>query len=440
MFLCTTGAEALYSDLGHCGRGNIRVSWGFVKTALLLNYMGQGAWLLEHEGQILGERNPFYLLMPDWFLILGILIATFAAIIASQALISGSFTLVGEAIRLNLFPKVKVVFPSHMKGQLYIPSLNLMLWIGCVGIMLHFQESAAMEAAYGLAITVTMLMTTMLLMYYLRLKRYPVFFVAVLFILYAVIEGAFLAANLLKFMHGGYVTVVVALLIGGLMWIWLEAGEIKSGLIEMVKLPDYQSQLKQLSSDVDFPKYATHLVFLSKARRDDEVEHAVMYSILNKQPKRADVYWFVHVEVTDEPDTMAYYVRTYEEDDLYRIHFKLGFRVPQQITGLLRQAISELVTNNEVHISKSAQKYHTQSDKKRVGDFKFVILKEILTSENDLPFWKQWVLALHLTIKEFTGGPVRWFGLDGSIVETEPVPLIVKPMAHPKLVRLNPPN
>lgn len=440
VFLCTTGAEALYSDLGHCGRQNIQVSWTFVKTTLVLNYMGQGAWLLEHAGKPL-TQNPFYAVMPDWFVFVGILIATVAAIIASQALISGSFTLVGEAIRLHLYPKVRVVFPSDMKGQLYIPSVNALLWLGCLGIMLTFRESEKMEAAYGLAITLAMMMTTMLLSFWLRLKAeekagdnqglkmlYYTLAWALVF-MYIVIEGAFLSANLLKFTHGGYVTLLISLAILFVMWVWLRSGRIKDELEKPVELKPYIPKLQALSKAEEFPRYCTHLVFLSKADTLEKVEQAVLYSIFNKQPKRADMYWFVHVSVTDEPHTMEYEVKHWAANDAISVHFHLGFRVPQRITAFLRVVINELLTKEEIKLEYAQYGLGENN----IGDFRFVVLEDMFTVENKKASFKLWVMSMQLLIKRFTGGPVKWYGLDTSVVEVERVPLMIEQAKPPVL-------
>ncbi|MBJ7429450.1 MAG: KUP/HAK/KT family potassium transporter, partial [Bacteroidia bacterium] len=310
VFLCTTGAEALYSDLGHCGKTNIRVSWIFVKLALLLNYFGQGANLLSHEGETLAQAaiNPFYSIMSTEFLPYGIAIATMATIIASQALISGSFTLISEAIRLNVWPKVALKYPSEMKGQLYVPSANLILWAGCIGIVLYFKEAGAMEAAYGLAITIAMLMTTLLLVNYLSHIKINKWLIALLLLIYVAIEGSFLAANLLKFTHGGWVSLVISSVFIFVMWIWYKGRKIKNRLTEFVQLKSYIPILEQLSKDESVSKFATHLVYLTSADLQNEIESKIMYSILQKQPKRADIYWFVHIHVDDQPYTMQYKV------------------------------------------------------------------------------------------------------------------------------------
>lgn len=436
VFLCTTGAEALYSDLGHCGRGNIRVSWIFVKVCLILNYFGQGAWLMAHEGRVLDslKENPFYMIMPEWFVLIGIFIATLAAIIASQALISGSFTLIGEAVRLNLFPKIRVVFPTLEKGQLYIPMVNTGLWLGCLGIVLYFKESSHMEAAYGLAITITMLMTTILLTYYLRLKKFNPILVYSIFALFVTIEGGFLIANLVKFTHGGYVTVIVASGIAFLMWVWVRAKSIRTKLTDYVKVEGYLDQLQELSLDESLPKYATNLVFLSKAKRNDEVEETIMYSILQKFPKRADVYWFVYIETTDEPDTMEYEVKVHAAEDVVRVHFRLGFRVPQRVSMFLRKVIEDMVAKDEIHIG---SRYHSLKEQNKVGDFRFIVLDEVLAVDNDLPFIEKMVLSIYYGLRRFTADPVKWFGLDTSMVEVEKVPLFVARRQAINLKRLN---
>jgi KUP system potassium uptake protein len=433
VFLCTTGAEALYSDLGHCGRGNIRVSWIFVKTCLLLNYFGQGAWLITHHGQTL-LQNPFYAIMPSWFLIIGIAIATLAAIIASQALISGSFTLIGEAIRLNFWPKVRILYPSLSKGQVYVPSVNKLLWAGCVGIVLYFRRSENMEAAYGLAITVTMLMTTLLLFYYLYTRRFPVWAVVLFLIVYLTIEISFLVANLIKFPHGGWVSLAIGILLVTVMYIWLRANKIKQRLTEYVPLQDYIPQLKELSRDLSVPKYATHLVFMTNASRQQEIESKIIYSIFQKRPKRADIYWFVHVDTVDDPYTMEYSVHTLAPDDIIRIHFRLGFRVALRINLFFRKVVEDMVKNGEVDVT---SRYESLNKQHVTGDFRFVVLEKFLSYENEMPFMERIIMEAYFFIKGFTTPEDRWFGLDTSSVKIEKVPLIIKPVENVSLVRVD---
>ena len=433
VFLCTTGAEALYSDLGHCGRGNIRISWIFVKITLLLNYFGQGAWAIRHVGTTLGEKKPIFEMMPEWFLLPGVVIATMAAIIASQALISGSFTLIGEAIRLNFWPKVRLRYPSVQKGQLYVPSMNFLLWAGCIGVVLYFRESANMSAAYGLAITLTMLMTTVLMSYYLYSKRYEMWWVVFFFVLYVSIEGSFLLANLLKFTHGGWVTILIASVIGAVMFIWYKAFYIKLRLTEYVKLGKYIDDMKELSIDATIPKYATHLIFMSNASRVTEVESKIIYSIFQKRPKRADIYWFVHVETTDDPYTMEYKVDVIEPDDVVKVNFKLGFRIEQKINLYFRKVVEDMVKNKEVDIT---SRYESLNRQNVIGDFRYVVLERYLSLDNDLPIFEKIIMESYFLIKGTTTGEDKWFGLDSSAVKIEKVPLLIRPVDNVKLKRI----
>jgi KUP system potassium uptake protein len=433
VFLCTTGAEALYSDLGHCGRGNIRISWIFVKTALLLQYFGQGAWLLAHNGELLNGRKPFFQLMPEWFLFSGIVIATAAAVIASQALISGSFTLVSEAIRLNFWPKVRLHYPSDQKGQLYVPSMNIFLWMGCVGIVLWFKKSDDMGAAYGLAITMTMLMTTTLMAYYLHIKKFDMWWVVLFIVVYVAIEGAFLVANLSKFVHGGYVSLLMAFLIMGLMVIWYRANIIKMRLTEYVKLADYIEPLKELSQDMSIPKYATHLVFMSNAGRLNDIENKIIYSIFQKRPKRADIYWFVHVDTMDDPYTMEYKVTVLETDDVIKVNFKLGFKVEQKINLYFRKVVEDMVQKGEVDIT---SRYESLNKQNVIGDFRFVVLERFLSFDNQLSLVEGIIMKAYFFIKDFTPSEDKWFGLDTSAVKVEKVPLVIRPVENVKLRRV----
>ena len=433
VFLCTTGAEALYSDLGHCGRGNIRMSWIFVKSCLVINYFGQGAWLAMHEGELLNGRKPFYEIMPDWFLLAGICIATMATIIASQALISGSFTLISEAIRLNLWPKVRLVYPSNQKGQLYVPSVNWLLWAGCVGIVLYFQESSNMEAAYGLAITLTMIMTTLLMSFYLYVHKINKLWIGLFMVVYLAIEGSFLAANLLKFTHGGWVSLLLALIIADIMAMWLKAYYIKLRLTEFVDLDKHIPALRELSNDISIPKYSTHLIFMSNAAGENEIESKIIYSIFQKRPKRADIYWFVHVETTDEPYTMDYHVNIMAEDDVIKITFRLGFRVEQRINLFLRKVVEDMVLNKEVDIT---SRYESLNRQNIMGDFRFVVLERYLSVENDLPWYEEFVMNFYFAIKNITNSEDKWFGLDSSSVKVEKVPLVIRSNVKIKMKRV----
>jgi KUP system potassium uptake protein len=433
VFLCTTGAEALYSDLGHCGKNNIRVSWIFVKLMLILNYFGQGAWLISHEGELLAGSNPFYKIMPESFLIPGIIIATSAAIIASQALITGSFTLINEAMRLNLWPKVKVKYPSDMKGQLYIPSLNWLLLTGCIGIVLYFRESSNMEAAYGLAIVLCMMMTTILLNFYMHMKRYNYIFIVCIISIYAIIELAFFYANLSKFLHGGWITLMIAGTLMIVMFCWYYAKQIRKRYTDVVKLDDYKQFLIDLSRDESIPKYATHLVYMTSVNNPSEIEQKVIHSILQRRPKKADIYWFVHVDVVDEPYKMEYRVNHIASDDIIRIDFRLGFRVAPKINLMFRKVVEDLVANKEVDIT---SRYESLNKNNISGDFKFVVVEKYLSYDNDLAVIDKIVLDIYYFLKRFSLGEARAFGLDYSSVKIEKFPMILKAPSYIKLKRV----
>ncbi|MEY2829083.1 MAG: hypothetical protein RIQ33_941 [Bacteroidota bacterium] len=439
VFLCTTGAEALYSDLGHCGRINIRVSWTYVKVALLLNYFGQGANLLQHVGHTLNNINesknfdPFYQLMPQWFLLTGIFIATIAAIIASQALITGSYTLVAEAMRLNIWPKLKIVYPTNVKGQMYIPSLNWLLYAGCIGVVLYFQESSAMEGAYGVSIIMTMLMTTMLLVHYFVLRRFNPNLIRGYMILYFVIELSFLVANFSKFIHGGWVSILIASFLIFIMWVWHEATALKKSFTDFSKINKYLPQLKDLSEDVTVPKYATHLVYLSTAENENFIEKKVTYSIFKKFPKRADTYWFLHVETSDEPYGMQYRIVTLIPQKVFRIEFKLGFRMEQRLLPLFKKVVDDMEANGEVDVMSrypSIQKYHIK------GDVRYVIIDRYLSYENTLPAYQKFILETYYIIKNFSYHEDKLFGLDSSFVEVESVPLMLSKRKLPDIKRI----
>jgi KUP system potassium uptake protein len=438
VFLCTTGAEALYSDMGHCGRKNIRVSWIFVKIMLLLNYFGQGAYLINHEGQTLQQLggkggNPFYLIMADWFLPIGIVIATMAAVIASQALISGSFTLINEAMRLNFWPKVKIKYPTEVKGQLYIPSINWLLLLGCIGIVLYFEESSNMEHAYGLAIVLCMIMTTVLLNFYLIMKRVKLFYIIPLITLYLVIEFSFLYANIVKFFHGGFVTLIIASGLIGVMATWYLAKQISKNYTKIVKIDDYKKVLAELSVDLSIPKYATHLVYMTNSNRSDEIEEKVMYSILQKRPKRADLYWFIHVNLLNEPYKKEYKVTEIIKDDIYRIDFYLGFREPTKINLMFKQVIKEMVERGEVDIT---SRYESLSKNHIIGDFKFVLSEKFLSNDGELTFFEKVVMNTYFIMKKLSLSEEKGFGLDSSSVKVEQFPLVLHPPENIEMKRI----
>jgi KUP system potassium uptake protein len=438
VFLCTTGAEALYSDMGHCGRKNIRISWIFVKLTLIFNYFGQAAYLIQHEGETLqslggANGNPFYLIMPNWFLPFGIIIATLAAVIASQALISGSFTLINEAMRLNFWPKVKIKYPTELKGQLYIPSINWLLLAGCIMIVLHFEESSNMEAAYGLAIVLCMIMTTLLLTYFMVLKRVSWFIITPLILIYLLIEFSFLIANLKKFPHGGYVTLIIALILIGIMTTWHLAKNISKNYTKIVKIENYRKVLAELSVDLTIPKYATHLVYMTNAGRVDEIEEKVMYSILQKRPKRADIYWFVHVNILNEPYRKEYKVTEIIKDDLFRIDFNLGFREPTKINLMFKEVLTDMVQNGEVDVT---SRYESLSKNKILGDFKFVLSEKFLSNDSDLLWHEKIIMNTYFLIKKFSLSEEKAFGLDSSSVKIEKFPMVLHPPEKLFLTRI----
>lgn len=431
VFLCTTGAEALYSDLGHCGRKNIQISWLYVKICLLLCYFGQAAWLLNSPEP---GVTAFFGLVPHWFFIPAIIIATMATIIASQALISGSFTLVAEAIRLNLWPKLRVVFPTDVRGQLYIPTINWLLMTGCIGVVLHFGESRHMEAAFGLSVTLTMLMTTILLSFYLAVKKVNRIALFTLLSVFLTIEISFLVANLKKFPEGGWITMAIGALIFVIMYVWHRASEIRKSLQEMTALEPHIPILKELSVDESVPKYATNLVYLTSSDDPLKIEERIIRSILYKQPKRADIYWLLHIDLVDEPYHMSYNVNVFETDDLIRIEFKLGFRVQPRINLLFRKVVEEMVARKEVNI----QSRYVSLDKHNItGDFRFVIMQRFLSFENELSLKNELVLKLYFLLKKISLPDEKEYGLDYSNVTIEKSPLILSPPKSIPLKRDN---
>ena len=436
VFLCTTGAEALYSDLGHCGRGNIRYSWIFVKACLIVNYLGQGAFLLAHfEGQGINSESfkVLFSIMPDWFRLIGIVIATTAAIIASQALISGSFTLISESIRLNLWPKMQIKYPTEARGQLFIGGINLMLFLGCCGISIYFKNSTHMAAAYGLAITMCMISTSILFANYLVGRRTNAAWIYLYLLVYLTIEIAFLIANLEKFPHGGFVTLIVGGALFTVMYVWYRSRRIKNRYVEFVRLEHYLPMIQELSNDKTVTKYATHLVYMTSANNPKEIEHKIIYSILNKKPKRADIYWFVHVDTLDDPYTCEYIVDHIIPNDIIRVEFRLGFRVQQRINLMFRKVVEELVNNNEVNIT---SRYESLERNNVVGDFQFIVMEKYLSNDNELPFFERVVMKLHFWLKEVSLSEERGFGLDPSFVTVEKFPLIVSPVAQIPLTRI----
>jgi KUP system potassium uptake protein len=426
VFLATTGAEALYSDLGHCGLKNIRVSWFFVKTALLLNYFGQCAWIINNRGSIDGI-NPFYGIMPHWFLIPGIFIATVAAIIASQALITGSYTLISEAISLNFWPRFKVVNPTSVKGQVYVPYVNWFLWIACSFVVIFFKESSNMEAAYGLSITLTMIMTTLLLSNYLDQKGTPKVFIGILMLVFLSIEGSFLASNLNKISNGGWFTLLLALLFFIIMYGWYFGRKIKNSYVTFTDIRQYYDLFKDLSKDKTVPATATNLVYIIKANNNEEVESKVIHSIFNKQPKRAKTYWLLHVDRTDAPETFEYKVTHLIPGLLIRVDFYLGFKVEPQINLYFREVLEDLTDSGELILESS---YDSLKKWSLPGDFRFILIDRIVPRDSSLSYLKKLNLALYSISRLLSNSDIKAFQLDSSNTVEERVPLLTeKPLA-----------
>ncbi|MBD1423618.1 KUP/HAK/KT family potassium transporter [Sphingobacterium chuzhouense] len=433
IFLCTTGAEALYSDMGHCGKSNIRVSWIFVKLMLIFNYFGQGGWLMEHAGTQIGDTNPFYAIMPGAFVGYGVIIATMAAIIASQAMISGSFTLISEAVRLNIWPKVSIRYPSEHKGQLYVPSINLILYIGCMLIIAVFQHSSNMEAAYGLAINLTFIATTILMCVFLSRVHVSKVWIMIFALFYFTIEIVFLAGNLVKLTHGGWLTLLLASTLFVVMFAWYGARKIKNSFVRFTDIRPYFPIIAELSEDKSVPVFASHIVYLTSANNKNEIESKIIYSILNKKPKRADVYWLVHVDVMDNPHTREYQVEQLIPKKLIRIDFKLGFREEQRISLLFRKVVEDMVEKGEIDITSN---YNTLRKHGIAGDFNFVVLEKIIAKTHDLKWHEKIILEIYKTLKKFSLSEEKGFGLDSSFVTLERVPLNIPNTKEVSLRRL----
>lgn len=433
VFLCTTGAEALYSDLGHCGKENIRITWAFVKTALMLNYMGQASWLLHQGNPFLDGRNPFFEIMPHWFLIPGIIIATSAAIIASQALISGSYTLINEAMSLNFWLRVAVRQPSEMKGQIYIPSVNILLWTGCILVVLYFQNSTNMEAAYGFSITVAMLMTSVLLTYFLIfIKKWRKRVVFSILAIFATVEISFLIANLQKFNHGGSVAVFIGAFFFSIMYIWYYARKINNSFVKFIDLKRYTTLLNDLSADDVIPKFSTHLIYLTKANHKLQIEEKIIKSIFSKKPKRADVYWFLHINRTDEPYTLNYEVAELLDDKVIRIDINIGFRIQTRVELYFKKIVQDLVANKELNLHirpDGSTRYNPEPD------FKFVVIEKFLSVENEFALRDGILLNSYFFLKQLGQSDEKAFGLDKSDVVIEDIPLVYQPVHRLDLAR-----
>ncbi|MHB1920797.1 MAG: KUP/HAK/KT family potassium transporter [Chitinophagaceae bacterium] len=435
VFLCTTGAEALYSDLGHCGKKNIRATWIFVKITLVLNYLGQGAWVLMQHKTSLGDSiNPFFEIIPKWFLLPGIIIATMASIIASQALISGSFTLISEAVSLNFWPRIKIKFPTDIRGQIYIPSINWLLWVGCVAVVLYFRTSSNMTAAYGFSITIAMMMTTILMFYFMRyVKHWPLWIVVIILCVFLTVEFSFFITSASKITKR-WMFLICEFGLFFTMFIWYKARKIKNRFLNFVDIKNYLARFEDLSKDTSISKFATHLIFLTKANSSKQIEQKVIYSIFNRKPKRADIYWFIHIDRTDQPYTTEYSIQELLPDKVIRVNLRLGFRVQPRVNVLFRKVVEDMVSKKEIDITSP---YDSLSKYNVAGDFKFVILERFLSVENDFSFLEGFVLNSYFFLKKLSQNDANAFGLDTSDIRVEKIPLVVSPVNNIVLKRVD---
>lgn len=429
VFLCTTGAEALYSDLGHCGINNIRTSWAFVKVMLILNYLGQGAWIIAHVNNLTSGLNPFYAIMPHGMLFFGIVMATIAAIIASQALISGSFTIFSEAMNLKFWPRQKIKYPTDVKGQLYIPFVNMSLFILCVIVILFFKSSERMESAYGLSITITMLMTTFLLSAYLTIRRVNRWLTLLFLIVFVGLESIFFIANMAKFMNGGWVTMLLASVMIAIMYVWYNATTIRNSQIQIRDVRESFSIISDIKNDDSIPKYATNIVYLTKLGGKYDIEQKILYSIINKHPMRADHYFLLHIDYQDSPSTLEYDVTTLVPDTLYRINLRLGFRIHPLVNRYFRQIIEDMVAKNEFSLASS---YPSLAKHNVMGNFVFVLINRIYSTFASFSFKERLIMDAYEWIDHLKLSMTRSLGLNTSNVLIENVPLTLK--SHAKKV------
>jgi KUP system potassium uptake protein len=432
VFLCTTGAEALYADLGHCGRKNIRVSWIFVKFALLMNYLGQCAWLMT-TGPSAAGKNPFFAIMPEWFLFPGVIIATIAAIIASQAIISGSFTIVKEAISLNFWPIFRVLNPTFIKGQVYLPLINWFLWLACSMVVIFFQESANMEAAYGLSINLTEMMTTLLVTYYLFQRGLNHRLVSIFLMVYLTIESSFLVANLHKFSSGGWFTLMLATFYLIIMIGWYFGRKLKNRFITFSNLDHHLQMFRDLREDESVPPFATNLVYIIRANKIDQVESKVIYSIFHKQPKRADKYWFLHINKVNEPNRFDYKVKHIIPGILIRIDFNIGFKIETKINLYFREVLDDLITSGEIILESS---YPSLRDHHMEGDFRFILIDRVLSRDYKLNAVDGFILSLHNFVRRLNISDINSLQLDPTITAIEQVPIIIDQPVDERIARM----
>ena len=426
VFLATTGAEALYSDMGHVGRENIYRSWPFVKGCLILNYLGQGAWIINNMDntalQTVKDMNPFFLMLPDMLRPVAVVLSAMAAVIASQALITGSYTLVSEAILLDLLPHLEIRYPSDTKGQLYVGAVNNILWIGCSIVVLIFRSGHRIESAYGLSITVAMLLTTVLLFAYLYWIRKKKLLAWIVMILFGLIEVVFFVSSLGKFLTGGYFTAILTLVILFIMIIWYRATQLERKYRTDLKMEEHIDCLNKLSKDSNIPIMSHNLVYLDNAKDMVYIDRDILYSILDKDPKRAQAYWFVSVNVLEDPQTMNYEVETYGSDSVFRIRLNLGFKCDQRVNMYLRQIVHDLQASGELPLQDKKYSIYGRST---VGSFKFCIIHKSVPTKSELSSVDEFILNAKYAIRKMAGSKVKWYGLDNSSLIYESVPLLV---------------
>lgn len=434
VFLCTTGAEALYSDLGHCGKQNIRVSWGFVKVMLILNYLGQGAWLLDNYHKVAEGVNPIFGILPEWAVLPGVILATAAAIIASQSVITGAFTMFSEAMSVTFWPNQQIDYPSGIKGQMYIPRVNWGLMALCFMVVIYFQKSEAMEAAYGLTITVTMLMTTILLFFWLRRTKAYKYFAVGFIIVYLSIELGFFYANVIKFFDGGWLTMVLGGFIAVCMYAWYNGRLIKAKFIKFIKLDKYVPVIKDLKLDETIPKYATNLAFLSRAKREDEIEAKIIYSILRKQPKRADHYFILNIINQEDPYTFKYNVDEIMPGTIYRVNFLLGFKIDRRINDYFDQVLSDLM---EEDVIPSRSPHPSLRAHNVPPDLKYVIIDNTYINDTLLTVKEKLTLNIYNFVKYIGSDDFKAWGVSPHNVVVESAPLLDQKIVTKKIQQVD---
>lgn len=438
VFLCTTGAEALYTDMGHVGRGNILRSWPFVKVCLILNYMGQCVWIIHNTSNTAlahaEDMNPFYLMLPEGLRPVSIILSALAAIIASQALISGSYTLVHEAASLDLMPHLNVRYPSDTKGQIYVPVINKILWVLCILVILYFRSGSRMENAYGLAITISMLMMTIMFTVYIGVKHHNKIGALLFALIFFFLEGMFFISSLGKFMIGGYVAVIISLAILYIMISWYRGTQIERLQINTLPMREYLDDLKGLKEDETIPLCSNNLVYLAKDDEFEDIDRDILYSVLDKEPKRADAYWFISMNTTDQPYQREYEVETFGTDYVFRIALNLGFKVKQSVNVYLRQVVQDLLASGELPPQKKNHSIYGASD---IGSFKFCMLRKRIPYEGDISSMDNLLIHTKYYIRRLAGSPARWFGLDTANLIIEYVPLFLpKKVEEQRLTRV----